>query len=826
MAKRTSNQKSDRASRRTKKPVRQGNTLFSRYPFLPDVLICLGILCILIFVFRGYIIDGKTDASPDTISQAAPFNKFSSTVTTEYNEKPLWIPHIFSGMPFQASGTIHDQYTFETLMRAILPTGLFNALYGRITLHLLLGGVSMFLLARALSLSRLAGLVAALIFLFNAHVMGTDHVNRIACFMHIPLVFFAAYRLFETRQWIYMILLGGAFGSQLGSFHPQIAHYTGMMVGLYFVYTIINDLRDGKGLQPVLMNTGMFAGALALAGMMAAILILPMQEYAEYSARNLAVGGSAVNVPFATSWSFPPMEILTFIIPSFAGFGGQTYWGAMPFTDYPNYLGVVSVLLAGLGFAYNRNRLTIFLVILTVAALLVSFGRHLPPVSYLMLNFMPYFAKFRVPVMILILLQFAVALLAAYGVQALVDPVKSRITALLKPLTLAAAGLFALVFLLTLAESSFQSAMTGLYQQADSTHGARQGLVANTNLHAQINALRFDMLMNDLWILVVVFAVAVGLIYLFLSQKIGIVLFSTGLVLLVLIDLLRTSDRLVDPQYEKGIPSAYYQKKAGDPVIKALQQDNSLFRIFPIDEFTTNEYTYFGFSSIGGYHAAKLGIYQEMIDHVGFGSFAVLNMLNTKYLVSKQPLTGALLRPIIESEDGYLYQNVTALPRAYMVDSLKVITDKQAIFEELKSPLFNPAKYAILEKDIGTTLGPVDSASVQITNYTPHRIDIMVDTPASGLLVLSEVYYPAGWEAIIDGEPAEILKTNYILRSLVVPAGRHDITLTFQPSTFTIGNTLSRVSSMLILVVLIGAGGWRLRKNMTKNTGQTDTADR
>ncbi|MDD9948907.1 MAG: hypothetical protein OXU48_05180, partial [candidate division Zixibacteria bacterium] len=406
-----------------------------------------------VFVYRGYILEGKTDIRPDFIGQAIPFDRFAQDFEEEFDETPLWYPHIFGGMPFQASGTYHHlQYSYEALINAVLPDRLISALHGRFFFHLLLGAVSMFFLARALSLSRSASFIAATAFVFSTHMMATEHANRFICFMHVPLVFLAAYRVFDRGRPFDMLLLGAALGSQLSSFHPQIAFYTAMLIGLYAVYAVVNDLRDRTSAGHIVRKSALFAGGVVLAIAVAAVLVLPMQEYAQFSARGLSVGGSDVNVPFATSWSFPPVEILTFIIPSFAGFGGPLYWGDMPFTDFPNYLGIVVVVLAVAGIVLNRSRMALFLVIAAVLALLVSFGRHLPPVSYVMLHFVPFFGKFRAPVMILVLSQFAVALLAGYGVHALIERMragKDLLGSFAKRLCVVAGGVLLLVLALT-----------------------------------------------------------------------------------------------------------------------------------------------------------------------------------------------------------------------------------------------------------------------------------------------------------------------------------------------------------------------------------------
>lgn len=815
MAKQRTQPRSEQRRIRGRGGSQRERTVEGIHPLVLDALYCLIIAALAVFVYRGYIIDGRMDIRPDFIGQAIPFDRFAQDFESQSGETPLWYPHVFGGMPFQASGSYHHlQYSFESLVNAVLPDGLIGALHGRFFFHLLLGAVSMFFLARALSLSRPASFVAAAAFVFSTHMMATEHANRFICFMHVPLVFLAVYRVFDRGGVFDMVLLGGAFGSQLCSFHPQIAFYTAMLIGLYAVYAVINDLRDRKPASVVSKKSALFTGGIVLAVAVAAVLVLPLQEYAQYSARNLSVGGSNINVPFATSWSFPPVEILTFIVPSFAGFGGQFYWGEMPFTDFPNYLGIVVVVLAVSGVLLRPSRMTVFLVLAAALTLLISFGRHLPPVSYVMLHFVPFFAKFRAPVMILVIVQFAIALLAGYGVHALVERMragKDSLGTYARRLCTIAGGVLLLVLVLTVFEAAFQSFMTGIYEQADAAHGARNAIVNNVDYHARLNAMRFDLLMTDLWIMALFLCAAGGLLY--ATRRTSPALFAAGVIALLSIDLLLVASRVVNPEDDPARIEAYYAARENE-VVKALEDDTGLYRILPLSEFSSNEYGYFGISSIGGYHPAKLGIYQELMDQVGFSSFPVLNMMNTRYLISRQPLIDSGLSPVVESEGGYLYRNDAALPRAFLVDSVRVIAGKDALFEALKDPGFSPGEYAILEKPVGAQFGPLDDSSVEITLHTPHRIEVAVEAAAPCLLVLSEVFYPAGWRAEIDGDPAEIYKTNYVLRSVIVPEGRHEVVMTFDPSSFTTGLLVSRAASALVLAGLIAAGAMRIRKRL------------
>tara|TARA_B100000029_G_scaffold198492_1_gene196600 strand:- start:31619 stop:34066 length:2448 start_codon:yes stop_codon:yes gene_type:complete len=779
----------------------------------PDIILCLIVLLLAIFIYRDFIIAGKVDITPDTISSSVPFDQFTKRFQKNSQETPLWYPHIFSGMPYQASGSYHNlQYSFEALVNAIIPKPLVSAIHGRYFLHLILGAFAMYSLGRTLSLSRSACFVITSAFIFSTPMMATEHANRFICFMHIPLVFLATYRVFNRSSIFDAVLLGGAFGSQLCSFHPQIAFYTALLIGFYATFTLTCQARDKTPLSILLKNISLFTGGVVLAIAVAAVLVLPLQEYAQYSARGLSVGGNNVNVPFATSWSFPPIEILTFIIPSFSGFGGQLYWGDMPFTDFPHYLGIVVVVLAVLGAGLHRSRFTLFLIIAAALALLVSFGRHLPPVSYVMLNFVPFFGKFRAPVMILVILQFCLALLAGYGLNALETSIKTSkktITSYAKRLIVIVGPVICLVLMLTLFETSFQSFMTNIYEVSDQEHVSRQTYLNNPDYHTLINETRFGHLINDLWVMVF-FLCTMSILVLAVRNKKPIRLYVIGICALAVIDLLLVAIKVVNPENYPQQIEAYYAARENE-IIKTLTADSSLYRILPIPNLNSNEYAYFGISTVGGYHPAKLGIYQELMDLGGLNSLPVLNMLNTRYLVSDRPLQTRNLMPVLASEDGYLYRNNSALPRAFLVDSVKIINDKNAIFNILKDPSFNPGEYAILEKPIDGTLGPLRTSTAEITEHTPHEIKIKVKADSRCLLVISEIYYPAGWHATIDGDPAEIYKTNYVLRSLIVPKGKHEVVLTFNPSSFTIGHMVSQIASSLIIIILVVGASLRIR---------------
>ena len=240
------------------------------------------------------------------------------------------------------------------------------------------------------------------------------HGSQIMTAAYIPWVMWMTIKIMERPSFINTGLLAILLGFQLQRAHVQIAYYTWMLSGAYALYFLIIHIKDIKARNRSLMGFGSFLGAAVLVRRLAMLIYLPSLEYTPYSIRGGGPSGGA-DYNYATSWSFSPKELLTFIIPSAFGFGGQTYWGNMPFTDYPNYMGIVILVLAAIGFVHRRDPLMWFLLGTSILAIFISFGKNMNIIYDLFYSFFPYFNKFRVPAMILILVQFNFSVMAALG---------------------------------------------------------------------------------------------------------------------------------------------------------------------------------------------------------------------------------------------------------------------------------------------------------------------------------------------------------------------------------------------------------------------------
>jgi hypothetical protein len=309
-------------------------------------------------------------------------------------------------------------------------------------------------------------------------------------------------------------------------------------------------------------------------------------------------------------------------------------------------------------------------------------------------------------------------------------------------------------------------------------------------------------------------AVSLALVGLFLKGKLSKTVLIAGLFVVILFDLLLVISKggFISPKPSQQLEARF----APDATVSFLQQQPGIFRVFPLGNlFMDNAFAYHGIQSIGGYSPAKLKIYQTMLDSCLYQSndqtfpinMNIVNMLNTQYLIAQGqlPADRFTLVNVDQAKRLMVYKNNAALPRAYFVREVQVAAGPSEVFARLNSPAFDAGRTAILEKSPSAMVTAPDSAVAVITAYTSRHIALNAFASSSALLVFSEVYYPAGWKAFVDGQETEILKTNYVLRSIVVPPGSHEIVLSFDPPMYRAGYMLSNIAwAIALLCVLFG----------------------
>jgi hypothetical protein len=826
-------------------------TWFDRLSSSRKGWICISVMALItVIMFLDILFGGMIFA---VSGDAAAFNAWTKAMdhirTTENHKDVFWIPYIFSGIPIHSTLLLPKEINYVEYVILRFPLQLIASNWAEVrdVIYLLLGGIFMYMLSRSFKFSHLASLVAGLTLMLNPYAIGVFQSNqgsKLQALAMIPLLFLFTYQLYHQlnserilywKNILYFGLLSIVTALLLFTLHVQIIFYGLMLIGFYILFELITSIKSKPTLT--LKSVVIVGLALLIGAAISAYIYLPTQEYAQYSIRGGGTTGSTggLDYDYATNWSFHPFEIMNYLIPSFFGYASPFYWGWMPFTESTVYIGVVQILLLVFALIYRRNKLTWFLVIFSVIMFFISFGRHFGLLYDLMFNYFPYFNKFRVPVLILHLMPITFGILAAIGLTVLsemgTNSKSFNIEKLRKGLFITLGIIGAILLIGLVANETVYSSLSGsMFQRPDDLQQLRQQYGAEApQVLTQLKKMRFDLLWKDYIKFALIIGVCIGLILAYLKRKLNFTMLTAALIVVLLVDLLILDTKLIEPKPDTA-KTDFFQP---DQTTKFLKSDRSNYRIFPVSQgagFQDNTWMYHAISSIGGYSPAKLKIYQEMIDSLGLYpprlplNINMASMLGAKYVVvpGQLPDTDMPIVNVDQSKQMITYLNPGVLPRAFFVDSIFVANTKMEIFNILSAPSWNPKSMAVLEKKPANLPVKSDSTFVRFTRDWSEEIVLETYCSTPALLVLSDAYYPAGWSAYVDGNETEIYKTNYVVRSVVVPAGKHTVEYRFKPtSVYYLGYDISHGAyavSFIVIVFGLIRMPWMRRKLGLKQT--------
>ena len=770
----------------------------------------LGLLTVLFF--HQLVLDGKTFVSPDAMNPAG-FVRIGEQSLYQEHVYPLWNPYVFLGMPSFASGAynplIYPPDWPLTLVNKVVPLPDMTWML----LYYFLGGLFMFYLARELGARAEGALLAAAVFIFAPNLVAVGshgHGSQLVDSAYLPLMLWLTARWLRRGGLHHLAWLALAGGFQLLRAHVQICFYTWIAIGLYVAVEWVAALVKRRGdLLPLTLRVGGIAAAAALAFGIAGFYNLPLRDYARYSIRGGGAGGG-VGMDYATAWSMAPYELPSVLVPGWVGFGGATYWGGMPFTDYPNaYLGVVAVLLAIPAFLAGGAPRA-FALVLAGLSLLIAFGRYFPFYGFLY-GHLPLFNKFRVPVMVIILFQLAVTLGTAWGWSAILpggDPrtAEPRVRARhVGNLLIVLAGLLALALVVgVMGQGLWREAYIkmAVAQKGGMVMGSAQG---PSSFSADAAALAWQGFVSDLGRACLLGLLAVGVAWFARRGRLPTLLATGGVLVLLLFELWPVSARVMEPTIGEVSRRTSYGGRDG--VIEFLEKVGppGTFRILTPDDPLTSRFAGYGIASLGGMHAAKPRLFQDLADLNAQTNIEFMRLLNIRYLVVERALPNApgFVRLVYQDGTYFVYDNLSALPRATLVDGYKVIQPGKAILDSIRFGTRNMAAFTYLEQDPGLTLGPIAGGQVRMTSYRLNDVTVDVETPSPALLRLADLWYP-DWTARVDGKRTPILKADYLLRAVPVPAGRHRVEFRYESPAVRRGLLLSLVS----LLVVLGGFAW------------------
>lgn len=727
-------------------------------------------------------------------------------------EEILWTNSMFGGMPaYQIGGSQNKnllKYVKKTLSLGLSsPAGLF-----------VLGMICFFILLVSMGVNPWLSIIGGISFAFmtnNLVLLEAGHMTKVGSIMVSPLVISGVLLTFKRKYAAGFIVFALGMGLNLMSNHFQMTYYLGLILLIYVIYELVKAIRE-KELKHFTKASLFLLFGLFLAIGSTSSKLWTTYEYSRDTMRGKPIlektkgeANSSSNVEglewnYAMNWSNGWIDLYSSFIPMVvggssaedvgndsafaqqlrkAGYGSRNvkaplYWGGLPSTSGPIYFGAVMFFLFVFGCFYFKGAIKWWILGATILTMLLSLGKNFEFFNRLFFDYFPLFNKFRTPNSVLSITSIIVPLL---GMLALAKALKEeQLENLKKPLMYTTGILGAVCLLIALLGSSmfeFAGASDFRFKEfTDALVEDRMSLSRSSSLSSL-----FYILLSG------------AILYGFMKSKLkaGIVIALFGA--LILFDQMKINLNYVNSEsfVSKRSYDQYFAKRKVDEQI--LRDSDLSYRVLDlsINTFNSSRSSYHH-KTIGGYHAAKLQRYQDVIDnHISRNNQAVLNMLNTKYIISGEP----------GKED--VMQNPAALDNAWFVNNITMVNSPDEEINALSR--FDPAGDAIVHKEFSSYVSgfsPEKNGTINLVSYRPDLLKYQSNSSSDQLAVFSEIWYGPnkGWTAYIDGKEVPHIRANYLLRALKVPAGNHEIEFVFKPKSYYLGEWISLVCSALIIL--------------------------
>lgn len=752
----------------------------------------------------------------------------------ETGKKVLWTNSMFGGMPAYLINTHMPNNILVKVYKV------FSFQSGRPVNHIFLYMLGFYILLLLFGINPWLGILGALMYGFSSYffiILEPGHITKAIALGYMPMIIGSVYYAFRKDMIIGAVLTSIFVGLQLIANHLQITYYTILILIIFGIFELIAAIKE-KYLARFLKTTGVLFIAVVISVSVNIVSFWSVMDYAEYSLRgpselthNKDNRTTGLDKSYALGWSYGIEETLNLLIPNFKGgtsaalivtqdsesarvilqnYGQQAnqfinnfqsllrqYWGTQPGTSGPVYIGAVVVFLFVFGMFFTRGPIKWWLFAVIVLSILLSWGSNFYFLSEFFLDYFPGYNKFRTVSMILVMAQLAMPLLAVIAVSKLVsgDYNKKELIKSLK-YSLYGVGGIALFF--------------GLFPGASNLSAPGDEILREYVPEQLVSALeedRANLLRKDAFRSLAFVLLTGGLLYLYSIKKVKSHLLIGMLGLLILIDLWPVNKRYINDEnfVNKRMSENPFQPSQAD--LQILKDTSMYYRVYDItagDPFASSRASYFH-KSVGGYHGAKMRRYQEVYDfHLKIENSErdidpdILDMLNTKYLIRRNP------------EDGQpeAVRRRSNLGNAWFVSTVKIMEDADQEIDSLGS--LNPATEALVDKRFLDVLGEADFrtdslSKIDLVSYAPERLEYVYETSTRQLAVFSDIYYSKGWIAKVNGNRVPHLRANYILRALPIEPGKGTIVFEFNPDSYSIGSRIAFAGSVLLVIMTLGA---------------------
>ena len=789
--------------------------------FFSTHLVSLLIFIIAALLYFHPVLKGEKLSQSDItqhIGMAKEVNDYRITTGLE----PYWAESAFSGMPTYQIGTYfpHDYLSYLDHLIRFLP---------RPADYLFLYFLGFYVLLLAFKVDWKLAIMGSLAFGFSTYLMiifGAGHNAKAHAIAYMPLVIAGVVYVFKKQYLLGFTLTGLATALEIKANHPQMTYYLLFAIFILGIIELIEAIKKKQITQFTSQSLTIITAMLLAVGVNSTRL-MATKEYSDFSTRgNTALTVNSDGTPkevtsglskeYITQFSYGISETYNLLVPRYMGGGTvesldknsntykyvssiaspkqaegftkqvYTYWGDQLIVEAPAYVGAVIIFLFFLGIFLVKGKFKHWLVASTVFSILMSWGKNFELLTNFFIDYVPLYNKFRAVSSFQVIAELCIPLLGILAIKEFIFSKLSKEEKLeaVKKAFYVTSGLIIIGLFYAISFSTFEGLRDANYSQYE---GLLDAVIAD----------RKSLLYSDSFRSLVLISVSFSILWLFLKQHINKTKVIIVFTLLILFDLVQVNLRYVNDDDFRQARKIDKPFRASSVDLQ-IQKDKSHYRVanFTGDPFQDGRTSYFH-KSIGGYHAAKMGRYQDLIEfHLGKQNMQVYNMLNVKYF-------------IIPDNDGkeQMQQNPNNNGNAWFIKNIKYVKSANEEIKALDS-LNTKTTVVINEKSLTTSVSyskELDSlAKINLVKYSLNALTYDSNSTKDEFAVFSEIYYKNGWNAYIDGELKPHLNVNYVLRGLEIPAGKHSIEFRFEPKVIQTGSTISLLSYVLLLLIPLG----------------------